>query len=359
MSTKYMTLTPNNIDYYLSKSRQNAKAIKMCWCKKTFDTEEDAINAKSGHRPYHCPICHKWHLTTKRIKPQNAVGYNDNNNNDNNNKIHTKICRVLITIILLLTMCRVSNAQWFYYKVKPKYNSLYADIYSHCKQQRSFKQYNSDVELYMDSFDRITNIHEGTHGINSFLRQQYHNKYSCYYFGENIYALLPRINNLTLTQVANRIPHSLRDRSYQTYLVDSRNPPQKSWNGYVVEGQTDPEFILDELIAYSNSMIGAYQDNNKSDFVECLAISLEMCGYSLVITQNLPSNYDHKFYKPFIKLAIQRCINYYREADRQGITNQKCWTMLYNLQNNQDTQQLRGFCKEYFGKEWCHYYLGL
>jgi hypothetical protein len=50
-----------------------ASEFVMCWGKKKFATEKLARDAHGTHRPYHCPHCGQWHLTSQvEQKPKNS-----------------------------------------------------------------------------------------------------------------------------------------------------------------------------------------------------------------------------------------------------------------------------------------------
>jgi hypothetical protein len=90
---------------------------------------------------------------------------------------------------------------------------------------------------YRDA-DRITWVHEGSHGVSSLLR----NKWGCpaFYVLQNRAVLMPEPRT-TLSAVAGRVPQSLRGEVYNLYLIQM----QQWWNN-------QPSFVFDEWVAYTN-----------------------------------------------------------------------------------------------------------
>jgi len=41
---------------------------RMCLEKVKFETESDAKTCNKGQRPYKCPVCDGWHLTSTKIR---------------------------------------------------------------------------------------------------------------------------------------------------------------------------------------------------------------------------------------------------------------------------------------------------
>ncbi len=39
---------------------------RMCHLKRAFETCEQARRENAGQRPYHCPVCGRWHLASRR-----------------------------------------------------------------------------------------------------------------------------------------------------------------------------------------------------------------------------------------------------------------------------------------------------
>jgi hypothetical protein len=96
---------------------------------------------------------------------------------------------------------------------------------------------------YKDS-DPITWGHEGTHGVNSLLRQNFPGNNGFYTLDDNCF-IAPE-PNFKLRDVAKRVPRELRHDGYQLYLVQQ----QRWWND-------SPLYVFDELSSYFNgTMVG-------------------------------------------------------------------------------------------------------
>jgi hypothetical protein len=137
-----------------------------------------------------------------------------------------------LSIILTLLISSQLFAQLKYRPAPPIKNFQHqsktlADIESHMP----------DGHIYKDN-DKITWGHETTHGYHSKLRQKH--KAFCLYLLNDKCALIKQ-PNITLEDVANKIPQSLRGRSYELYMVEQR----KYWND-------EPLYVLDEWICYKH-----------------------------------------------------------------------------------------------------------
>ncbi len=90
--------------------------------------------------------------------------------------------------------------------------------------------------------DKVTHVHEGTHGINARLRILY--KRPGFYFLNNKALILDAEPKGTLAGVANIVPPSVRGSQYSFYLVKIRH----YWN-------EQPSYMFDELTCYTNGAI--------------------------------------------------------------------------------------------------------
>lgn len=172
-----------------------------------------------------------------------------------------------------------------------------ADIESHLKPGH----------IYKDS-DKITWAHEGTHGINSDLRQKFG--------GAGLYCLANKFVKLeskvptSVSEIAKNIPSELRGGVYDLYLVKQA----KSWGDF-------PLYILDEAMGYGNGTAclldlcskGLYK-SSRSDTVMFM---LEFVSYSATLAQTLfQKDYkDEKFYK-FVGWFISRSLVFWKESKR-------------------------------------------
>ena len=203
-------------------------------------------------------------------------------------------------------------------------NGIIADIESHLPAGHP----------YRDS-DLITWVHEGTHGINSRLR----NEFRCpgFYVLDNRAVLLNREPNTTLTQVARLIPVSLRGDVYQLYLIDSR----RWWNN-------EPSYIFDEFIAYTNGAEARRQLCIR-DRQETVRYMVEFVVYSTGVVYASKGRNDQS--RLFLMWQIKRAMKIYHAS---GIKS----TYLDRLRRSADATELRVYMRDYFGLEFTRKVMG-
>jgi hypothetical protein len=178
--------------------------------------------------------------------------------------------------------------------------------------------------------DRVTMVHEGTHGINSLLRQRY---------GQPVFYILHnravRLNEprTTLAAIAKQIPASLRGAVYRLYLIQM----QSYWND-------TPTYIFDEWTAYTNGA-EARQELGIHDRSETARYALEFCVYSAYVPQD-------KQTKAFYKWQAERTMQLYRLAGIQD-------TYLHTLQQSQDATGLRAKLRDTYGPHWTQEVFGI
>jgi hypothetical protein len=93
------------------------------------------------------------------------------------------------------------------------------------------------ISIYRDS-DKITHVHESTHGINSQLRNRFGRPTFYVMGGVWFHVDEPKT---TLSAVARSIPTEKRGDVYKLYCVDA----QRWWNN-------EPSYLIDEMVAYIN-----------------------------------------------------------------------------------------------------------
>jgi hypothetical protein len=93
---------------------------------------------------------------------------------------------------------------------------------------------------YADN-DKITHVHECTHGVNGILREKHNGP--AFYCMSNRAFLFNEIPG-TLDDVAKNIPLNMRGKVYDLYLIKA----QKWWNKH-------PSYIFDEFTAYINGSL--------------------------------------------------------------------------------------------------------
>jgi len=192
----------------------------------------------------------------------------------------------------------------------------------------------TDVENHLpaghpyDDPDRITTIHEGSHGIHSLLRQ----KHGCpgFYVLENRGVLIQEPAT-TLAAVAQLVPPSLRGEVYDLYLVQMRG----YWN-------EQPSYVFDEWTAYTNGA-DARQQLGIQDRRETVRYALEFCVYAVCVP--LAAESGDLQLRAFIRWQIERAVKLYKAS---GIRSD----YLNGLQTEPDASELRSFMRDYFGAQW-------
>jgi hypothetical protein len=114
----------------------------------------------------------------------------------------------------------------------PAWGPFLTDVENHLPQEYGC--------TYRDA-DMVTWCHETTHGINAHLRMRYGGRGRNAFYVGNDYGALVDEPRLTIGQVAEAIPESLRSTRFNTYLVSQRG----SWDN-------QPLYIWDEWVAYTN-----------------------------------------------------------------------------------------------------------
>lgn len=184
-----------------------------------------------------------------------------------------------------------------------------------------------DGNPYRDR-DRITWVHEGTHGINSQLRETYH--MAGFYVLENR-AVLLREPATTLATVAALVPPRLRGSVYDTYLMEA----QASWNN-------QPSYIFDEWVAYTNGLEARCRLGIK-DREETGRFAAEFIPYAICVPR--AANSKDPQLKAFLRWQIERVLTLYREGGIESST-------FDDMRNRTDASPFRTFTQGYFGPAW-------
>jgi len=193
----------------------------------------------------------------------------------------------------------------------------------------------ADVESHLpaghpyDDPDRITTVHECTHGINSLLRNRYGRP--AFYVLNNRAALLDE-PAATLAAVAAQVPPSLQGEVYELYLVE----PQDGWNDR-------PSYVFDEWTAYTNGA-DARQQLGIQDRQETLRYALEFCVYATCVPR--AANSTDPQMRGFLRWQIERVTKLGRSD------------YLDRLRSNADASGLRQYMRDYFGEQWTAATLG-
>ncbi len=181
---------------------------------------------------------------------------------------------------------------------------------------------------YANPGDIVNWVHEGTHGVNSDLRQAYHR---AGFYVLNDKAVLIDNPALTLTAVAREIPTSLRGFCYNLYFVQQL----RDWND-------TPNYPFDEWTAYANGAEARLR-RNIPDRNDTVRFALEFVPYSIAVakamrTAGLP---DDPQVTAFIRWQTERCIRLGKEIN-----------MPLPDMSKPDAESFRDFCRLYFGPDW-------
>jgi hypothetical protein len=212
-----------------------------------------------------------------------------------------------------------------------------------------------DIESHLPSghpykeSDRVTWAHESTHGINSYIRNEYQGKVNALYCLHDRAVVLLEPNT-TISNIARYVPNSLRGQMYQNYLVG-----QESWN-------KESLYIFDEWVSYTNgtaagldlARTGRWQGGQRSDTVQyMLEFDVLALCVAYVVDPNNVIYGDNSNFKAFLRWNLRRSIQLYRESKKyQEFTSSSHDAWLENLRTAPDAEGLRTFAKNYLGTEW-------
>ena len=227
--------------------------------------------------------------------------------------------------------------------IKSRFNSpILQDIKTH--------QAPGDAQHYNEP---VTDGHETTHGINSYLRNLQRGNVNAFYLLDGKYVVLeePAIRK---NIVGKYIPESLRGSRYGTYISGGR-----SWDD-------KPLYIMDEHVAYINgAKVGVeLAEKGKWNYggQDVVAGPLEFNAYSLglgmAIKDNDPVYWNSEKgnqFRAFLGYSIEETMQVYNRGIRyqefQGFNQEN---YLNHLRQGQDKQTIamRRFAQDTFGKEW-------
>jgi len=156
-----------------------------------------------------------------------------------------------------------------------------------CRMWSNVKDY--DWTYYRDE-DIVTWAHEGTHSINSRIRNTMNIDNGFYIL--NGKAVTLSHPNITLRDIAKAVPDKKRGRLYNTYLVKQ----QTAWN-------TTPLYCLDELTAYINGTIVAVENKLYKRALESYTNSCEMYEYCS-IAYKLCEKRNYSDIEEFLNLMV-------------------------------------------------------
>lgn len=217
-------------------------------------------------------------------------------------------------------------------------NDILSDVLSH-NYNDNYKVSAKDYTNYIPSQDSmlISSTHECTHGVNSILRDRLstkENKVNAFYCLDNRYVSIKE-SRLTLSDVAKKIPNSIRFTSYE--LIFS-GVILRDWNDRCL-------YLCDDWISHSHGAMYRKQKNIK-EREGALKFAFEYGMYSLVHLQMLKGT-DYEDYdklKWFHEWNFNRCFDTFNN-ERDLIDNIKIFI------TSKDCEALRLFIAQEFGQE--------
>jgi hypothetical protein len=197
----------------------------------------------------------------------------------------------------------------------------------------------------------FTAEHENTHDMNSVFRNAESSIFpinAVYAYPKTVFIV--REPNFRLSDVANKIPGSMRGISYNTYLLS-----QQTW------WQNEPLNVLDEWYAYTNGTIYYKETNQMNSAGFSLSHAMEMTNYSIVLLAMAKEDvkYDCTTLTKCIQFNSRRLANLYVRARRDGWVRMESHNALRSIQTEDDTVWVRRFCIRHFGKRWSKDDLGI
>ena len=198
---------------------------------------------------------------------------------------------------------------------------------------------------------RSTDAHEGTHGVNSRLRNQHSGSNVFYVTGGK--AVVIKNPNMRKSAVAAFVPQSLRGNRFQMYIAGS-----PAWDD-------TPTYILDEYIAYINGGAVAVEDkkngikNSKDDFgFDAVSGAIEFSFYAtalaMAIEKNDPEywNSDPQF-KNYMAWVLKRAKEVYDSGkDIPDFAFPKQKQLEQNIKTSPDAEAMRQFLRKHFNGIW-------
>lgn len=216
----------------------------------------------------------------------------------------------------------VTSPNWISYPEQqqtPDYGPVVTDVERHLYPGHPYREP-----------DRVTWVHEGTHGINSLVRNA--NGKPGFYILKN-HAYLLDEPQTTVAAAAQAVPASLRGQIYSLYCLQS----QGSWNN-------QPSYLFDEWDAYTNGTI-ARKVLKIADRRESASYMLEMAVYSTCVPYCCKvRNEDTKY---FLRWLWERSLMLVEDD-----------SVIQTLRTSPDADDLRTFMRGYFGVGWTKSKLG-
>lgn len=121
-----------------------------------------------------------------------------------------------------------------------------------------------------------SSVHEGTHGINSIIRNKVGYDSNGAYLLNNQAFHHKEPQGLRLRDVAKAVPEELKGSGFQLYLVKQR----RYWDDH-------PLYVIDELSAYHNGTYRYLDQQDRSNTLHSCRLTIEFLGYLAIIVQEV------------------------------------------------------------------------
>ncbi len=203
---------------------------------------------------------------------------------------------------------------------------------------------------YYDS-DKVTYVHETTHGINAHLRNNFNNtgkKANAFYVGSNNAAIIVE-PNIWKSDANAFVPQSLRELRYSTYLTGA-----SEWND-------TPLYLFDEWVAYTNgtqAAVNLVQEGKWNTGWRDTFGSLEFVVYAFALAMAVEQKDAAYFasyaqFREFLKWNAERAMSLYQQAKTMP---EFSWNKMDDyhgkMKTSPDAAAWRAFVKKTFGDSW-------
>ena len=144
-------------------------------------------------------------------------------------------------------------------------------------------------------------VHEGTHGINSIIRNKVGNDKNGAYLLDNK-AFYHKEPQISLKDLAQAVPDELRGSGYHLYLVQQR----RYWNDH-------PLYVIDELSAYYNGTERYLEQQDRSNTLHSCSLTIEFLGYFAILVQEVHEDE----LRMFLHIMYDRILDLISEVNRE------------------------------------------
>lgn len=194
---------------------------------------------------------------------------------------------------VMFVLCAAASGQWVNVpqirQMPANMPSILADVESRLPDDR-----------YRTAGESVTNwVHEGTHGINSRLRNPHPNGTHNGLYVLNGRAVILREPKVGISTVARYVPVERRDETFRTYFLESGS----QW-------QSQPLYLLDEWVAYTNGTAAGIESGTRD--AESCENMLEFATFATALLQAVeahdPSYPDKALLAEFVGWNLQRVL---------------------------------------------------